>query len=112
MKMIFEWVIKHIGNTELIWSSVNYRTQKITIVIEEITKRIHKRSIAVDLLKEAVWRIYHYKIWDIIRVHIETKATYKEKRDRFFNTVRSTKIERLYKVPDEEIYEQEEDEPF
>lgn len=64
---------------------------KITFVLEENTDREIKGSVAVDVLWEKTELIKSHKIWDIIKVSLNFKAS--EYNGKRYNRVSCRKIE-------------------
>jgi hypothetical protein len=99
--MHYEWKLIYIGNTETVGQN---GLQKRTIVLEEHTEKQYKWSLTVDLIKEKVDLINDYKLLDIVKVYLNTRATRNDDTWKYYNGINWWKIdliEKHYDVDDE-----------
>lgn len=86
--MNFEGTITFISEEQAVGQN---NIPKITFVLEENTDREIKGSVAVDVLWEKTELIKAHKIWDIIKVALNFKAS--EYNGKRYNRVSCRKIE-------------------
>lgn len=86
--MNFEGTITYISEEQAVGQN---NIPKITFVLEENTDREIKGSVVVDILWEKIELIKSHKIWDIIKVSLNFKAS--EYNGKRYNRVSCRKIE-------------------
>ena len=104
--MDFTWTIKSIGSIETVGSNW---LQKRTFVLEEVSDKEYKGSIAVDLIKDKVNMINEYKVGDVVKVEINVRANYSDNTKRYYNSLNAWKIEwvataKVESVDDDELF--------
>lgn len=86
--MNYTWIIKHIWPIELVWKN---NLEKRTVVLDEHTEKEYKWGIAFDLIKDKIALIDKFKVWDIVDVSLNFKAS--EYNGRYFTNISAWKIE-------------------
>lgn len=90
--MQYQGTVKHIGPRETIGAG---EIEKQTIVLEEISDREFKGSIAVDFFRDKINLLADVNIGDVITVHLNAKANEsKNQPGRFFNSITCRRIEK------------------
>jgi len=91
--MEFEGTITFIGQETLVWEK---QTPKLDFVVEEISDRQYKSSVAIDLFGEKTALIKGFKVWDTIKAALNFRA--REYNGRRFNSIWAWKIEWIWSV--------------
>ena len=104
--MTYEWKIVFIWDVEVVGQNW---LQKRTVVLEEMSDKEYKASLAFDLIKDKVSYIDKYSIGDVVTVHLNLKANYSEKSWRYYQSISCRRIEWDNKSKVESV---EEDLPF
>lgn len=105
--MTFDGVIKFIWPEMGVWQN---NIPKITFVLEENVDKEFKSSISIDILWEKTGLIKQYKVWDVVKVFLNFKAT--EYQDKWFNRITAWKIEWSSAAPTGEDNKPADDLPF
>jgi len=87
--MEFEWIITVVGKEQEVGQK---SLKKITFVVEEVTEKEYKQSIAVDLFWEKIDMIKGYKVGDVVKLSLNFRA--REYNDKWFNSIGAWKIEK------------------
>ena len=88
--MNFEWVITVIGNEETVWQN---NLRKITFVMEELSEKEFKSSIAIDIFGDRVDMMKDFNVWDKVNAYLNFRA--KESNNRWWNSISAWRLERL-----------------
>jgi single-strand DNA-binding protein len=89
--MKFLGIIKTITPVE----EVNESMSKQTLVLEEVSDRQFKESIAVDFLNDRLAMVEEVKVGDVVTVSLNTRCNAsKTTPDKFFNSINGWKIEK------------------
>ena len=86
--MQFTWKILNIGEIQTVGKN---NLEKRTVVLEEHTEKEYKGGIAFDLIKDKTSLIDKFKIWDVVDVSLNFKAS--EYNGRYFTNISAWKIE-------------------
>lgn len=92
--MQFEWKITYIGEVETVG---NNWLQKRTFVLEEVSDKEWKQSLAIDLIKDRVWALDKFNIGDVVVAYLNLKTNYSDKSGRYYNSVSAWKVELVSK---------------
>ena len=91
--MQYQGTVKHIAPVETI--GANGDIQKQTIVLEEISDREFKGSIAVDFFRDKIALLEGVNLGDVITVHLNARANEsKNQSGRFFNSITCRRVEK------------------
>ena len=91
--MQYQGTVKHIAPVETI--GANGDIQKQTIVLEEISDREFKGSIAVDFFRDKITLLEGVNLGDVITVHLNARANEsKNQPGRFFNSITCRRVEK------------------
>jgi len=90
--MTYEGKIINIWPVETVWQN---GLQKRTFVLEEVSDKEYKGSIAIDLIKDKVNMINEYKVGDVVSVWLNFRANYSENSNRYFNSVNAWSIKKV-----------------
>ena len=90
--MNYEWTIKFIGDVETVGSN---GLQKRTFVLEEVSEKEYKGSIAIDLIKEKVNSLNEYKVGDTVKAELNLRTNYSDNTRKYYNSITAWKIERV-----------------
>lgn len=89
--MQYTGVVKFIGPRETIGEGV----EKQTIVLEEITDREFKGSIAVDFFRDKINLLADINTGDAITVHLNARANESRNQPgRYFNSITCRRVEK------------------
>lgn len=88
--MQYEGKIIYIGDVETVGQN---GLQKRTFVLEEITDREFKGSIAVDLIKDKTALIDNYNVGDVVKVSLNSRANLAQTSGRYYNSITAWRIE-------------------
>ncbi len=88
--MQYEGKITHISDVVTVGQN---NLEKRTVVLEEITDREFKGSIAFDLIKDKTNLIDPFKVDDIVKVSLNFRTNYSEKADRYFTSISGWRID-------------------
>ena len=88
--MNYTWKILNIGEIQTVGTN---NLEKRTVVLEENTDKEYKGGIAFDLIKDKVTLIDSFKVWDIVDVSLNFKAS--EHNGRYFTNISAWKIEKI-----------------
>lgn len=80
----FIWPIETVGNNWL---------QKRTFVVEEVSDKEWKQSLAVDLLKDKVDLTNHHDVGDVVTVYFKSRANKSQKNNKYYNAIQAYMIE-------------------
>ena len=86
--MQFKGKIIHIGDIEKVWQN---SLDKRTVVLEEVSDKDYKWWIAFDLIKDKVFLIDGFEIWNIVEVSLNFKAS--EYNGKYYTNINWRKIE-------------------
>lgn len=86
--MQFKGKIIHIGDIEKVWQNA---LDKRTVVLEEVSDKDYKWWIAFDLIKDKVFIIDGFEIWNIVEVSLNFKAS--EYNGKYYTNINGWKIE-------------------
>lgn len=89
--MQYEGKITTMLEKQLVWAN---QLPKRSIVLEEITDKEWKWGLVIDFLKEKVDMLDEFKVWDQVRVSINTRAS--EYNGRWYNNITGWRIEALW----------------
>jgi len=92
--MDFTWTIKSIGSIETVGSN---GLQKRTFVLEEVSDKEWKQSLAIDLIKDRVWALDKFNIGDVVVADLNLKTNYSDKSGRYYNSINAWKVELVSK---------------
>jgi len=87
--MNYEWKLIFIWPVETVWQN---GLQKRTFVLEEVSDKDYKGSIAIDLIKDKVNMINEYKVGDVVSVWLNFRANYSENSKKYYNGVNAWNI--------------------
>ena len=90
--MNYEWKITHIWPVELVGKN---QLEKRTFVLEEVSDKEYKGSIAIDLIKDKVNMIDQYKVGDIVSVGLNIRANYSEGTGRYYNGINAWSVKKV-----------------
>lgn len=90
MELIFEGKITHISQTEEVGQN---NLPKRSFVLEEVSDREYKGSIALDLYNEKTWLMDQYSVWDTVKAYFNVRA--REYNDRRYNSLSARKVEQI-----------------
>ena len=93
--MQFEWKITHLWDLELVGKN---GLEKKTIVLEEVTDKEIKNTIAIDFIKDRVKLLDTFETGDVVNVSINTRVNYSENTQRYYTSINAWRIELLEKV--------------
>lgn len=96
--MKFEWIIKTIWEEEVVGKN---SIPKLTFIVEEVSEKEWKASIAVNLFKDKIDIIKKFSVGDNVIVHLNSKCN--EYNGKFYNSITGWKIEGKYSSPDETL---------
>ena len=103
--MNYEWKITYIWPVETVWQN---GLQKRTFVLEEVSDKEYKGSVAIDLIKDKVNILNEYKVGDVVSVGLNIRANYSENSKRYYNGVNAWSIKKISSA----IGDTDEDVPF
>ena len=86
--MQFTWSITHVGKVETIGEK---SIPKQTIVLEEVTDREYKGSIAVDFRGDKTSLLEWFNVWDEVTVYLNSRA--REYNNRRYNGISCRRID-------------------
>ena len=92
--MQFEWKITYIWGVETVGQNW---LQKRTFVLEEVSDKEWKQSLAIDLIKDRVWALDKFNIGDVVVAYLNLKTNYSDKSGRYYNSVNAWKVELVSK---------------
>lgn len=98
--------IKFIWNIETVWKN---SLQKRTVVLEEVSDKEYKGSIAFDLIKDKVSLIDGYDVGDVIEVSLNFRSS--EYNGRYYNNINARFIKPV-EEKQETVFEDILDLPF
>jgi len=90
--MNYEWKLIFIWPVETVWQN---GLQKRTFVLEEVSDKEYKGSIAIDLIKEKVNILNEYKVGDVVSVWLNFRANYSENTGRYYNGINAWNIKKI-----------------
>ena len=91
--MQYQGTVKHIAPVETI--GANGDIQKQTIVLEEISDREFKGSIAVDFFRDKIALLEGVNLGDVITVHLNARANESRNQPgRYFNSITCRRVEK------------------
>ena len=97
--MEFKWIVTIKTPETEVWAN---STPKITIVVEEITEKQYKESVAVDFIgDEKVANARTVNEWDVVNIKFNLWAS--EYNWRYFNNVRGWRVDIDKKKPEESV---------
>ena len=88
--MDFTGKITFIGSVELVGKNW---LEKRTFVLEEVSDKEWKQSIAIDIIKDKVSYIDKFKEGDVVKAKLNFKTNYSENSQRYYNSVNAWGIE-------------------
>ena len=90
--MQYKGTVKYIGPRETIGAG---DIEKQTIVLEEISDREFKGSIAVDFFRDKINLLSDVNMGDVITVHLNARANEsKNQPGRYFNSITCRRVEK------------------
>lgn len=87
--MEFEWIIKVIGEKEVI----NDKLSKLTFVLEESTDKEYKGSMAIEVFNDKIDLIKAFKVGDEVRAGLNFRS--REYKWRYFNSISAWRIDSI-----------------
>ena len=88
--MQYQGIVKFIWSKEIIGDNL----EKQTIVLEEISDREFKWSLAVDFFRDKIALLDNVKIWDTVTAHLNSRCNEsKTQAGRYFNSITCWRIE-------------------
>ena len=104
----FVGTIIHIGQEETVGKN---NLRKKTFVLQEVSDKEYKGSIAVDLIKDRVDILKDFKVWDHVEASLNFRAS--EYNGKFYNGVNAWSVKKIETgVSQEEVDEDFWDLPF
>lgn len=87
--MQFEWKLTYIWEVETVGQNW---LQKRTFVLEEVSDKEWKQSLAIDLIKDRVWALDKFNVGDVVIADLNLKTNYSDKLGRYYNSVNAWKV--------------------
>lgn len=90
MELAFEGKITFISDTEEVG---NNKLPKRTFVLEEVSDKEYKWSIALDLYNEKTGLMDQYNVGDTVKAFFNVRS--REYNDRYYNSISARKVEEM-----------------